>query len=120
MIRLLFIFIAMFALGILIAVVVRTSHHQPYAMPASSPTPATSAGAAGPSASAPVSGAMDVASSDIVNSICAICGMPVNPKLGTALYHEKRIGFGCKTCPAQFAANPEKYGPSALKNLVAE
>lgn len=113
MIRLLFIFIAMFALGTVIAVVVRTSHHQPYAMPAPSPTPTISA-------SAPVSATMDVASTETVNSICAICGMPVNPKLGTALYHEKRIGFGCKTCPAQFAANPEKYGPSALKNLVAE
>lgn len=120
MIRLVLIFIAMFACGAVIAVVVRTSHHQPYAMTASSPAPVTSAGATGPSANAPVSAAMDVSSSDTVNSICAICGMPVNPKLGTALYHEKRVGFGCKTCPAQFAADPEKYGPSALKNLVAE
>ena len=118
MIRLVLIFIAMFALGTVIAVVVRTSHHQPYAMPASSPTLVTSADAAGPSA--PTSATTDASSSDIVNSICAICGMPVNPKLGTALYHEKRIGFGCKACPAQFAANPDKYGPSALKNLVAE
>lgn len=120
MIRLLFIFIAMFALGTVIAVVVRTSNHQPYAMTASSPAPVTSAAAAELSVGAPVSAALNVSSSDTVNSICAICGMPVNPKFGTALYHEKRIGFGCKTCPAQFAANPEKYGPSALKNLVAE
>lgn len=55
-----------------------------------------------------------------VNTICAICGMPVNPKLPTATYQGKTIGFGCKACPPKFAAEPERYGPAALKNQVVE
>lgn len=55
-----------------------------------------------------------------VNTICAICGMPVNPKLPTAVYQGKTIGFGCKACPAKFAAEPERYGPAALKNQMVE
>ena len=111
MTRLVLIFSATFALGALIAVVLRTSHHQPYAMVESAPAPSEQPQVA-TAASAPTT--------ETVNTICAICGMPVNPKLGTALYQEKRIGFGCKACPAEFAAHPEKFGPSALKNVVAE
>jgi YHS domain-containing protein len=55
-----------------------------------------------------------------VNTICAICGMPVNPKLPTATYQGKTIGFGCKACPPKFAAEPDRYGPAALKNQVVE
>ena len=140
MIRLVIIFTVTFALGALIAVVVRTSAHRPYAMASVSMPPVAAApsaaapsaatpsavtpSAATPSAAMPNVHHMPNATPDAqvtsVNTICAICGMPVNPALGTALYHEQRIGFGCKTCPGQFAANPEKYGPSALKNVIAE
>lgn len=46
--------------------------------------------------------------------------MKVNPKLGTALYQGKVIGFGCKTCPAKFAADPDRYGPAAIAGQVVE
>lgn len=55
-----------------------------------------------------------------VNTICAVCGMPVDPTLGTIAYKGKLIGFGCKTCPAKFRADPAKYGEAALKNQVVE
>jgi hypothetical protein len=123
MIRLIIIFSVMFAIGALVAVVVRTGAHHPYAnmeeAHAQSAMPAISAEVTAPMAHSDHAVAA-VVQTAAVNTICAICGMPVNPALGTALYHEKRIGFGCKTCPGQFAANPEKYGPSALKNVMAE
>ena len=28
-------------------------------------------------------------------------------------------GFGCDACPSKFAADPERYGPYALKNEEA-
>lgn len=65
------------------------------------------------SASAPAS-----ATSATVNSVCAICGMDVDPDLPTAEYQGKTIGFGCKACPAIFKANPDKYGPAYLRNEV--
>jgi hypothetical protein len=46
--------------------------------------------------------------------------MPVNPKLPTAVYQGKTVGFGCKACPGQFAADPDRFGPSALQNKVVE
>jgi hypothetical protein len=46
--------------------------------------------------------------------------MPVDPTLPTAIYQGKTIGFGCKACPPMFAAEPERYGPAALKNQVVE
>ncbi len=46
--------------------------------------------------------------------------MPVNPSLPTAEYRGKRIGFGCRACPAKFAKDPDRYGPSALENKVVE
>lgn len=55
-----------------------------------------------------------------VNTVCAICGMEVDPELPTAEYHGKTIGFGCKACPAKFKANPDKYGPAALRNEVVK
>ena len=51
-----------------------------------------------------------------VNTICAICGMPVDPAIPTVEYQGKTIGFGCKLCPPKFKANPELYGPLYLKN----
>jgi len=53
-----------------------------------------------------------------VNTVCAICGMAVDPKLGTVQYQGKTIGFGCKMCRPKFEANPDRYGPAYLKNEV--
>jgi hypothetical protein len=53
-----------------------------------------------------------------VNTVCAICGMDVDPKIPTAEYQGKTIGFGCKMCPPKFKAAPDKYGPSYLRNEV--
>ncbi|MEY3608190.1 MAG: hypothetical protein RLZZ447_978 [Verrucomicrobiota bacterium] len=53
-----------------------------------------------------------------VNTICAICGMNVDPKLPTMEYRGKRIGFGCKMCAPKVKADPDKYGPAYLRNEV--
>jgi len=46
--------------------------------------------------------------------------MPVKLALGTATFQGQQVGFGCKACPAKFAADPQLYGPAALKNQVVE
>jgi len=118
MTRHLVVFIVTFAIGAVIAVIMRTASHKPYEQPSAHPAAvasmATSAVPAHvePTPAAPVTGS--------VNSICAICAMPVNPALGTIAYKGQNIGFGCKACPPKFAANPEKYGEAALKNQVVE
>ena len=114
MIRHLSIFAATFAVGVVLAVVIRTAMYHPNAAATAPPMPVSTTTPVSVPASAPA----PPSSAAAVNSICAICGMPVNPALGTAEYHGKRIGFGCSTCPAKFAANPDKYGPSALENKV--
>lgn len=53
-----------------------------------------------------------------VNTVCAICGMEVDPDLPTATYQGKTIGFGCRACPPKFKADPDKYGPAYLRNEV--
>lgn len=53
-----------------------------------------------------------------VNSVCAICGMKVDPSLPTLEYKGKKVGFGCKMCAPKFKADPDKYGPMYLKNEV--
>lgn len=55
-----------------------------------------------------------------VNTVCAICGMDVDPKLPTLEYQGKKIGFGCKMCPPKFKADPDKYGPYYLRNEVIQ
>jgi YHS domain-containing protein len=166
MTRHLIVFIVTFAVGAVIAVILRTGSHKPYedhrghpapgaasAAPATAydatdphaghtaPAPAGDAhqGHDAPAAPAPVAGehtghtgmampdapaqpasAVAASATAAVNTICAICGMPVDPKLGTIEYKGKMIGFGCKTCPAKFRAEPEKYGEAALKNQVVE
>ncbi len=130
MTRHLFIFFVCFLSGALITTVIRTRRHQPFAgsagpqpmdhavsapMSTQTPMPA-SAPSVMPAASmtdAPVSAIP-------VNTICAICGMPVNAALPTATYHGKVIGFGCKVCPEKFAKEPDKFGPAALVNRVVE
>ena len=56
--------------------------------------------------------------SEVVNTRCAICGMPVDPSLPTGEYEGKKIGFGCRMCPPKFKADPDKYGPYYLRNEV--
>ncbi len=100
--RNLIIFLCAFVAGSLAALVVRSAMHDPYAAPPAVAAPAIAA------------------DGTPVNTVCAICGMKVNPKIATAEYQGKVIGFGCKQCPAKFAANPERYGPAYLANKVVE
>ena len=130
MTRHLVIFFACFLVGAVVTTVIRTSRHQPYgasadaqAMPGALSPPLTTA----PPAMAPVTTPMATppmmaaaASTTPVNSICAICGMPVNSAIPTSTYQGKVIGFGCKTCPPRFAKEPDKFGPAALANRVVE
>jgi hypothetical protein len=118
MTRHLVIFAACFLLGAVVTAAIRTSRHQPYQeapLPATQPAPA--APQPTPAAPAPAASAADAKP---VNTICAICAMPVDPKVPTATYQGKVIGFGCKACPPKFAAKPDLYGPAALQNRVVE
>jgi hypothetical protein len=107
-----FLFLAMFALGAVAALAYRTARHDP--SPASGlPTPVSQP----PS---PVSGLPTSVSNPPVNTVCAICGMDVDPKLPTAEYQGKTIGFGCRMCPPKFKAEPDKFGPLYLRNEVVK
>ena len=115
-------FIAAFLVGALAALVGRTALHRPYASmdvpPAMmAPEPLRHEGHV---TEDPDTVAATIAASGTANTICPICGMPVNPDLPPAMYQGKVIGFGCRTCPAKFAADPEAYGPAALRNVEAE
>lgn len=83
-------------------------------------TPAPTADPHAGHAAAPPSAAAPPADAKPVNTVCALCGMPVNPKLGTAVYKGKVIGFGCKSCPEEFRKDPDRYGPAFLANQVIE
>ena len=145
--RNIFIFIVTFITGALIALVVRAAMFEPdaaeqshsasraeYAPMVSNPlTPSAPAGspAASPSTS-PANESADAQahanhqdqthqapdSRQPVNTVCAICGMKVDPNLETLEYQGKTIGFGCKLCAPKFKADPERYGPAYLKNDV--
>lgn len=108
------IFAACFLLGAVATAAIRTARHQPYqempAAPAATPVPAP----------APAPAAIAPTAATPVNTICAICAMPVDPKVPTATYQGKVIGFGCRACPPKFAAKPDLYGPAALQNRVVE
>ena len=153
MIRNIFIFLATFAVGALIAFGARAALHKPdaavtehttkeHAAMVNNPlTPASSvptsgsdakASAATPKSKSPATapgtdhgahGAVAVTAKTgtaeaAVNSVCAICGMKVDPSLPTLEDQGKSIGFGCKMCAPKFKANPDKYGPAYLKNEV--
>jgi YHS domain-containing protein len=98
-------FVAMFVVGALLALAARTASYSP---PPAHPTES-------PSLKPSVA---DAPSAPPVNTVCAICGMKVDPKLPTLEYQGKRIGFGCKMCPPKFKADPDKYGPYYLRNEV--
>lgn len=144
MIRNVYIFLGTFVAGALIALVVRAASFQPhtgheghpaaggqYASMVSNPlTPANVSEAAAPrtpaaatsAATDPHAGHAAVSAEKAVgkpvNSACAICGMEVDPKLPTAQYQGKTIGFGCRMCPAKFKADPDRYGPFYLRNEI--
>ncbi len=128
-----FAFLATFVLGAVVALAIRTARHDPHAAPAADPhaghahaAPAPSAPAtlppgatAAPAAPAPASDHHAAApASTPVNTVCAICGMKVDPSLPTATYQGKTIAFGCRMCPPKFKAEPDKYGPLYLRNEV--
>ena len=149
MIRNIFIFLATFAVGALIAFGARAALHKPdapvtehtakeHAAMVSNPlTPASTAPTSGGDAVTPApvrkssatvpgaehhghdaAAAKPMATAETVNSVCAICGMKVDPSLPTLEYEGKKIGFGCKMCAPKFKANPDKYGPAYLINEV--
>jgi YHS domain-containing protein len=119
----LLVFLCTFAAGCVVALAVRSSLHDPYAETQNAEPAAAAPAPATPTAS-PHEGHGDAQAepgdSQPVNSICAICGMKVNPKIETAMYDGKTIGFGCKRCPPKFAKDPDRYGPAALEDKVVE
>lgn len=139
MTRSLLLFLGTFALGALVALVVRAALFAPHAdrepntvgggdyapmVPTTSAPRATSPAAdphAGHSHAAPSAAVATVASGDAkpVNTVCAICGMDVDPKIPAATYQGQTLGFGCKMCPPKFAKDPDRWGPHYLKNEVA-
>ncbi len=147
MTRNIFIFLVTFIAGALIALVARAALFKPHAdheghpqaggdyaamvsnplVPAST-APAQSEAAPSTTVNSPKVGdshanhdapsVQTAATGTPVNTVCAICGMDVDPTLPTVEYQGKTIGFGCKMCPAKFKADPERYGPLYLKNEV--
>lgn len=129
-----FIFCGTFLLGALVALAARTAGHAGSKSSDSKSPTADSASAASAHAAPksegttlafgtsprPPGGGTDAASPSAtpVNTVCAICGMAVDPKLPTATYQGKTIGFGCRMCAPKFQAEPDKYGPLYLRNEV--
>lgn len=107
-----FIFFGTFVVGALIALAARTASHDPHADHAPAVAPSAS------HAATPHSGTHTSPTEAPVNTICAICGMKVDPSVPTLEYQGKKIGFGCKMCPPKFKAEPDKYGPYYLRNEV--
>lgn len=141
MTRSLFIFLGTFAVGALIALVARAALFAPHAHREANavgggayapmvtntlaprdtaPAPAPAAVAAPAASAAAASTAVASADAKPVNTVCAICGMDVDPKLPTATYQGKTIGFGCRMCPPRFAKDPDRWGPMYLKNEVVK
>lgn len=121
------IFLATFVVGALTALALRTAKHDPYKdVPEAPVQPGYKSMVentlAAPKPPAAHDGAHNqtALSTGTVNTICAICGMPVDPTIPAVMYEGRLVGFGCKRCPPEFAADPERYGPSALRNEEAE
>ena len=138
MIRNIFIFLATFAVGALVAFVARAALHKPHtvvgehrapesapmvgnaltsASVASKPDPAHAGHDMSAASKAPVAAPAE-STAGPVNTVCAICGMKVDPNVPTLEYQGKKIGFGCKMCEPKFKADPDKYGPIYLRNEV--
>lgn len=132
-------FLAPFVLGALIALATRTALHDPhaghdlsgstttrgdYAAMVNNSPPSPSSRASHPAPTPKPTPATAVAATSAaspgkpVNTLCAICGMKVDPSLPTVEYQGQTIGFGCKMCPPKFKTDPDRYGPSYLRNEI--
>lgn len=80
-------------------------------LPATAAPPATA-----PAAPSTVPAPVSTGSPKVVNTICAICGMDVDPAIAPIAYQGQLVGFGCGACPPKFKREPDRYGPAALKN----
>jgi hypothetical protein len=109
-------FAATFVVGALLALLARAALFEPYAETA--PAPAVPAVADAHAGHVPVAAPAPAADAKPVNTVCAMCGMDVDPKLPTAVYQGKVIGFGCRMCPPKFAKDPDRWGPLYLGNEV--
>ncbi len=118
----LFPFFAALILGAVIALAVRSAKHQPTPVADSAEVgPDLRAGRADSPSPAPTSASpATTPAATPVNTVCAICGMEVDPSIPTATYQGKTIGFGCRMCPPKFKADPDRYGPAYLANKVLE
>lgn len=115
--KLLILFIATFSVGAIGALAFRAATFDPHA----SGTATASSVAEVPSPdAAPTSEGAPTTPNKPVNTVCAICGMNVDPSLPTATYKGKTIGFGCRMCPSTFRSDPDHYGPYYLRNEVIE
>jgi hypothetical protein len=112
-----FIFLAAFLGGLVLALALRTARHQPHAPSAPAATP-TENHAGHLTAAAPTPPAPEGAKP--VNTVCPICGMDIHEDSATVMYKGHVVGLGCAACPPKFAADPDRYGPLALKNQVEE
>ena len=121
-------FLATFLGGALIALVARAAMFDPHTAPISPQSIAAVASSAQPHAethahpqpSTTATATSAASEKKPVNTVCAICGMEVDPSLPTAEYKGQTIGFGCRMCPPKFKSNPDKYGPAYLRNEVLE
>lgn len=114
-------FLGTFVAGALLALVARAALFNPHdAAPATTATAAVATADSHAGHAAAPMAAKSKAKAKPVNTVCAICGMDVDPALPTAEYKGQTIGFGCAACPPKFAKNPDRWGPAALKNQVVE
>ncbi|MDX2187290.1 MAG: hypothetical protein SFV32_10180 [Opitutaceae bacterium] len=109
--RNLILFVATFAVGAIAALAFRAATFEPHASAASHGNHASSE---------PVAEKPQAEAAKPVNTVCAICGMAVDPSVPTAVYKGKTIGFGCRMCPSKFKSDPDHYGPYYLRNEVIE
>jgi hypothetical protein len=110
-----------FLAGAVIVTVVRTVGHQPYAAPVPAVADMHSQTHAAPAAvPAPAPSASAPAAPRVINTICPICGMDVDPSIPPAAWDGVLVGFGCRACPPEFANDPTRYGAAARTNTVVE
>lgn len=141
MTRSFFVFLGTFTTGALIALVTRAALFEPHATREASPVgggdyaqmvtntlaphnaapvadPHAGHGPAGAPAPIAATAAPAQDGDKPVNTVCAMCGMDVDPKLPTATYQGRTIGFGCRMCLPRFNKDPDRWGPLYLRNEV--
>jgi hypothetical protein len=136
MIKNLLIAVIAFGVGALLATVVRTALHRPLAVttmptatahdhaamaaPIADAPPAVVAPQPVAAPPSPAPAAPTTTSNAPINTICPVCGMPVRAAIPPATWQGVQIGFGCSTCPADFAEKPDFYGAAARTNQKAQ